>query len=80
MCLSYFEVSDGIEHARDGETTRASIHVYGGFALLGVLGLKVVVLRWWHSASRFLPVLGLSVFGLFVITWVTSAGNYLWGT
>ncbi len=28
--------------------------------------------------QRFLPHLGLAVFGLFILTWVTSAGDYLW--
>jgi hypothetical protein len=80
MCISYFEVEDGIEHARNGESGRAAIHVTAGFLLLGVLALKIVVVRWWHRMGRFLPVLGLSVLGLFLVTWFTSAGNYLWGS
>ena len=80
MCLSYFEVSDGIEHARDGETLRATIHVCAGFALLGVLTLKIVVVRWWHALGRYLPFFGLAVFGLFLVTWLTSAANYLWAS
>lgn len=78
MCLSYFEVEDGIEYARGGETTRATIHVFAGFALLGALALKIVVVRWWHSMGRYLPVLGVTVFALFVVTWGSSAANYLW--
>ena len=80
MCIGYFEVEDGIEYARDEETTRAAVHVFAGFTLLGVLGLKVIVIRWWHSMGRFLPHLGITVFVLFLITWITSAGNYLWGS
>jgi hypothetical protein len=80
MCLSYFEVEDGIEHARGEETTRAAIHVGAGFLLLAVLALKIVIVRWWHAMGRFLPVLGLAVFSLFLVTWITSAGNYLWGS
>jgi hypothetical protein len=79
MCISYFEVGDGIEHAADGETTRATIHVAAGFATLGVIALKVVVVRWWTSAQRFLPGIGITLFTLLGITWVTSAGDYLWG-
>jgi Family of unknown function (DUF6529) len=78
MCWTYFSVGDGIEHAFDEETTRATIHVAAGSALVGVLVLKVIVIRWWKSMQRFLPHLGLTVFGLFVVTWVTSAGDYLW--
>lgn len=80
MCIGYFEVGDGIEHARNEETTRATIHVFAGFTLIGVLALKVIVIRWWHWMGRFLPHLGITVFALFLITWITSAGNYFWGT
>ena len=80
MCLSYFEVEDGIEYARDGETARATFHVIAGFLVLGALALKIVVVRWWHSMGRFLPAIGLSIFGLLLVTWITSTGNYLWGS
>ncbi|HSL11675.1 MAG TPA: DUF6529 family protein [Actinomycetota bacterium] len=79
MCISYFEVGDGIEHAADGETARATIHVIAGFATLGVLAVKVIAVRWWKRADRFLPTIGLTLFTLLGITWVTSAGDYLWG-
>jgi hypothetical protein len=77
MCLSYFGIEDGIEHARDGQEATVRWHVIFGFLLVGVLGLKIVVLRWWKSMGRFLPLLGLSVFGLFIATWITSAGVYI---
>ncbi|MGH2807830.1 MAG: DUF6529 family protein [Actinomycetota bacterium] len=79
MCVTYFEISDGIEHAVDGETGRATVHVIAGSALVLLLTLKVVVVRWWHAAGRFLPAIGLSIFGAFVVTWFTSAGDYLLG-
>jgi hypothetical protein len=79
MCLMYFEVGDGIEYARDGEQTRATIHVVAGSLLVAMIVLKVIVVRWWHRMSRFLPILGITVFGLFMVTWFTSAGNYLIG-
>jgi hypothetical protein len=77
MCWAYFGVEDGIEHAAYGETTRAAVHVVAGSLLVGVLIIKVVVVRWWKAMNRFLPHLGLTVFGLFVVTWVTSAGDFL---
>jgi Family of unknown function (DUF6529) len=77
MCLVYFEVGDGIEYARDGEQTRATIHVIAGSLLVAIIVLKVIVVRWWHRMGRFLPLLGLTVFALFLVTWFTSAGNYL---
>ena len=79
MCLAYFGVGDGIEHAAYGETTRATLHVVAGSALIAVLVLKIVVVRWWRSMQRFLPHLGISVLVLFLITWATSAGDYLLG-
>lgn len=79
MCVAYFGVEDGIEHAADDEDARAAIHVLAASLLLGVLALKIVVLRWWHRMDRYLPALGLTVFTLFAITWWSSAGDYLLG-
>jgi hypothetical protein len=79
MCLVYFEVGDGIEYARDGEQTRAMIHVVAGSLLVAMIMLKVIVVRWWHRMGRYLPILGVTVFALFMVTWFTSAGNYLMG-
>ena len=58
MCISYFEIGDGIEHAAGGETGRATAHVVGGFLLLGALALKILAVRWWHALGRYLPVIG----------------------
>lgn len=79
MCIGYFEISDGIEHADDGETTRVAIHVGAAFALLGALALKIFVVRRGRRSGRYLPLLGATVFVLFVATWITSAADYLWG-
>jgi hypothetical protein len=65
LCLSYFELEDG------------AFHAVTGFLLLVVLAVKVVVIRWWHSAGRFLPALGITVFLLLVATWVSTAGAFL---
>jgi len=77
MCYAYFGFGDGPEHAFDGEETRAAIHAWAGAALIAVIVLKVIVVRWWRSLDRFLPHFGLTVFALFVVTFVTSAGDYL---
>jgi hypothetical protein len=79
MCLVYFEVGDGIEYTRDGEQMRAMIHVVAGSLLVGAIVLKVIVVRWWHRMGRYLPMLGIMVFVLFMVTWFTSAGNYVIG-
>ena len=79
MCLAYFGIEDGIEYAADGEQLRATLHVISGSLLLVVLALKIIVVRWWHSMGKYLPPLGLTVFTLFAVAWLTSAGDYLWG-
>jgi hypothetical protein len=66
MCVSVF----GFEDAQ-------SLHVVAAIALIGVLGLKIVVIRRLHALGRFLPVLGLSVFVLLAVTWASSAGDFL---
>ena len=64
MCASYFGLED-------------AFHAVTGALLLAVLAVKVAVIRWWHSMSRFLPVLGISVFLLLAVTWAASAGSFL---
>ena len=76
MCLSYF----GFEDGDSDKETRAALHATAGSALVAALVLKVVVVRWWHRMGRFLPVIGATVFTLFMITWVSSAGDYLMGS
>jgi Family of unknown function (DUF6529) len=53
MCIAYFGLED------DG-----AFHAVTGAALIAVLALKVVVIRWWHAAGRFLPALGITAFVL----------------
>jgi Family of unknown function (DUF6529) len=65
MCLSYFELEDG------------AFHAVTGAALMGALLLKLIVVRRWHAASRFLPALGITVFVLLVATWASTAGAFL---
>jgi hypothetical protein len=65
LCVGYFGFEDGGLHA-----------VSGGLLLL-VLGLKVLVLRRWHSLGRYLPAFGLTVFVLLAVTWASSAGSFL---
>jgi Family of unknown function (DUF6529) len=65
MCLSYFGLEEG------------AFHAVTGFLLLLVLGLKVIVIRWWHAAGRFLPALGITVFTLLAATWASTAGAFL---
>jgi hypothetical protein len=73
MCLSYFGWDDGGNGSDEG----SNVHAVPGLLLIGVLTLKIIVVRWWHAMGRFLPALGISVFLLFVITWTTSALEFL---
>jgi hypothetical protein len=75
MCIGYF----GFEDGESDEKMRAALHVGAGISLLAVLALKIVVVRWWHSMGKWLPALGLTVFLLFTLTWLTSAGDFLGG-
>lgn len=77
MCLAYFGIEDGVEHAYPADQGRVVWHIIVTFALFAVLTLKIIVLRWWHSMGKYLPVLGLSVLALFVASWVTSSSAYL---
>jgi small-conductance mechanosensitive channel len=66
MCVSYFGFEDD-----------KTLHTVAAIALLAVLALKIAVIRRWHRLSRLLPLLGISVFGLLAVTWLTSAGDFL---
>jgi hypothetical protein len=69
FCVTGYEVGDALE---DGG--RSAVHVVAGSAVLVVLGVKILVVRrGGRRANRFLPVLGVSVLGLFVLTWASSA-------
>lgn len=75
MCISYF----GWDDSSHSDDESSSLHAVAGLLLLGVLGLKIVVIRWWHRMGRFLPLLGMTVLALFLVTWFGSVGNYFWG-
>jgi hypothetical protein len=66
MCIGYFGFEDD-----------AALHMVAAIALLGVLSFKIAVIRWWHSLGRLLPALGISVWVLLALTWLTSAGDFL---
>lgn len=68
MCVGYFGV--------EGD---AALHAAAATALLTMLGLKILVIRRWHAMGRFLPALGISVWLLLALTWLTSAGDFLQG-
>lgn len=65
-CLSVYGFDD------DGGT-----HAISGAALLVALALKIATVRIAGSHNRALPGLGGLIFVLFVITWWTSAADYV---
>jgi hypothetical protein len=68
MCLTFYGFED-----EDGTT----LHIVTGTALLVALALKIAVVRRWHGLGRFLPLFGITVFALFILTWLSSAGDFL---
>lgn len=52
-------------------------HAIFGCLVLGALVLKVLAVRVGGSSSPLLPWIGIALFGLFVATWLTSAGDFL---
>lgn len=66
-CLSYFGVANWFDEA--------FLHGVLGLLLALILGFKIAVVRRLHSLSRFLPVLGITVFILFALTAFTVIGG-----
>ena len=66
MCLSYYGFEEGDK----------ALHMVAGTALLVALALKVAVVRRLHGLSRYLPMIGITVFALLVLTWISSAGSF----
>jgi hypothetical protein len=64
-CISFYGFEEGGAHA------------VAGCVLLGLIALKVVAVRAGGRLSRLLPLLGVSLFAAFALTWVTSAGDFL---
>ncbi len=64
-CISFYDFEEGGAHA------------IFGCILLGVIALKIVVVRAGGRLSRLLPILGVSALTLFGLTWLTSAGDFL---
>ncbi len=68
MCVGYY----GFEFGDDG-----GAHAIVAVVLLGVVAAKVLAVRAGGGLGRLLPLLGVSLFALIAITWLTSAGNFL---
>ena len=64
-CISFYGFEEGGAHA------------LLGCLLLGALVAKVLAVRIAGSSSSLLPWIGIALFGLFLATWWTSAGDFL---
>jgi hypothetical protein len=53
------------------------VHAVLGCLVLGALAAKVMAVRIAGSSSSLLPWIGIILFGLFIATWWTSAGDFL---
>ena len=67
MCIGFFGF----------EAERSDAHVPVALALIGVLAFKIAVVRWIRPLGFLLPLLGVTVMGLFVAAWATAAAQYL---
>lgn len=64
-CISFYGWEEGGAHA------------VLGCLVLGALAAKVLAVRIGGSSSPLLPWIGIALFGLFIATWWTSAGDFL---
>lgn len=66
MCLSVYGFDEG------------GVHAVAGIAILAIFAVKTAIIRSGNfSIGRFLPVLGISLFALFVVAWATTASEYV---
>jgi cytochrome c2 len=70
FCLHY------VEMAGDGLSTRAVFHGVLALALFFILALKLSIARFYKQFLRYVPGLGMTVFGLAFIVFFTSAGYF----
>lgn len=68
MCVGYY----GFELGDDG-----GAHAIVALVLLGAVAVKVLAVRVGGRLGRLLPLLGVAVFALLAVTWLTSAGDFL---
>jgi len=62
----------------DFSTTRRAVHTVIGTALLLVIAFKILVVRGLPQYRRHLNVIGLTVLGLYALTFLTSAVPWVW--
>lgn len=76
-CLLEYGIEDSVEAGAPGPPARAGWHSALSLALVAVLAFKLLVLHRWHRLDRFLPLIGVALLALFLMTWLSSAGAFL---
>ena len=70
LCIGYVEaVGDRMSH-------RAVIHSVLALGLIGVLLVKLLIVRFYRGLMRFVPALGITAFVLAFMVFFTSAGYF----
>jgi mono/diheme cytochrome c family protein len=70
MCIKY------VARVGDQISLRAALHGVFALALIGVLAVKIIIIRWFKGLLNLVPVLGIIVFVLAFIVVTTSAGYH----
>jgi mono/diheme cytochrome c family protein len=70
FCLQY------VKMAGDGLSTRAVFHGVLALALFFILALKLSIVQFYKQFLRYVPGLGMTVFGLAFAVFFTSAGYF----
>ncbi|UCB51531.1 MAG: cytochrome c [Candidatus Zixiibacteriota bacterium] len=70
FCLHY------VEMAGEGLSTRAMFHGVLALALFFILALKISIVQFYKQFLRYVPGLGMTVFGLAFAVFFTSAGYF----
>jgi cytochrome c2 len=70
LCLKYWPL------VGDQISTRAILHLVLAFMLIIVLILKLSIVQFYRQLLRYVPVMGMIVFGLSFVVFSTSAGFF----
>lgn len=70
LCIKY------VAGVGDQISVRAAFHGVSALALIGVLAVKIVIIRWFKGLLNLVPVLGIVVFVLAFVVVTTSAGYF----
>ncbi len=70
ICIHY------VARVGDRISNRAALHGVAALALIGVLAVKITIVRWFKGLLNFVPPMGIIAFVLAVVVAGTSAGYF----